>query len=425
MARKTTSSSQIENMDKSNVLIISTQPDRLALLQATLASLGHGVFVSASVPEALTHMQRKKAAIAFLHYAGPEDIQRLARLRSEDVKLPLVLLLPESVRRVPVEFLQLGLRDCLVLPVERSVLKQIIEANLPEGQAASPVSPSAPLAEAGGSGRRSADMLMTLYSLGRTFTTILDAETLIDHILEATIHLIPADEVSLLIGDGRSKSPSFRMTKSLKGKVAQEERLRIEDSLADMVLQTGQPVLVNNLHDVGAKNGGRFVRSLLNMPLRVWDRSVGILSMVNKTTDSAFGEEDKMLLSVLADYAAVALENARMCSDSRQVAGMEMFRQTVATLSHHINNPLTALMTGIHATLKQVEALDPANHHAVLQNLRVVEHKAEEIGAVISVLQDVVVPQSTQYWREEKMIDIEKHLKQRLQELNHRAKTRE
>jgi two-component system NtrC family sensor kinase len=414
-------------MDKSNILIISAQPDRLASLQATLASLGYDVFVAASAPEASAHVHRKKSALAFLHYSAPEDAQRLSRLRDEGVNLPVILLLPESVRRVPVEFLQSGLQGCLVLPVERAVLKQTIEAHLPDVR----VSSSARLPrEVIESSRRSADMLMILYSLGRTFTTILDIETLIDHILEATVHLIPADEVSLVIGDGQNKVPSSRMTRSLKGKVAQETRLRIEDSLADMVLQTGQPVLVNNLQDAAAKNGGRFVRSLLNMPLRIWDRSVGILSIVNKTTDKDFGEEDKMLLSVLADYAAVALENARMYSDSRQSAGMEMFRQTVATLSHHINNPLTALMTGIHTTLKQVESLDPQlqeppNHPAVLQNLRVVEQKAEEIAAVISVLQEVVVPQSTRYWREEKMIDIEKHLKQRLQELTHSIKNRD
>lgn len=418
-------------MDKSNILIISTQPDRLASLQATLASLGYDVFVVASAPEASAHVHRKKAALVFLHYSAPEDAQRLSRLRGEGITLPVILLLAESVRRVPVEFLQLGLQGCLVLPVERAALKQSIEAHLADAQMSSQPSLSARSpGENTESGRRSTDMLMTLYSLGRTFTAILDAETLIDHILEAIIHLIPADEVSLLIGDGRNKVPSFRMTRSLKGKVAQEERLRIEGSLADMVLQTGQPVLVNNVPDTAAKNGGRFVRSLLNMPLRVWDHSVGILSVVNKTTDNSFGEEDRMLLSVVADYAAVALENARMCSDSRQTAGMEMFRQTVATLSHHINNPLTALMTGIHTTLKQVETLDrrlqePPNQLAVLQNLRVVEHKAEEIAAVISVLQDVVVPQSTQYWREEKMIDIEKRLKQRLQELNHTAKSRD
>jgi K+-sensing histidine kinase KdpD len=405
-------------MDKSSILIISAQPDRLALPQAMLASLGYSVLLVASA-----YVRHKKVSLVFLHYSAPEDAQKLSRLRGEGNSLPVILLLSESVRRIPVEFLHLGLQGYLTLPVERSALKQIIEDNLSGVQsAAESLAPKS--GNARESERRSSDMLMTLYSLGRTFTTILDAETLIDHILEAIIHLIPADEVSLLIGDGRSRVPSFRMTRSSKGKTAQE-RLRIEDSLANMVLQTGQPVLVNNLHDSGSKNGGRFVRSLLNMPLRLWDHSVGILSIVNKTTDNAFSEEDRMLLSVVADYAAIALENARLCSDSRLSAGMEMFRQTVATLSHHINNPLTALLAGIHATLKQVESPDQSGQNAALQNLRVVEHKAEEIATVISVLQEVVVPQSTQYWREEKMIDIEKHLKQRLQELNHSAKKRD
>ncbi len=426
-------------MDETRILIISKQPeDILPLQEAILAPAGCKSAIVASAQEAVEKTQlapqsAEQPDLIFLHLTAPADIRLLEELQQKGVGLPIVLLLPESFRSVPTEALQFGVQGCLSLPTGSSQVRLVVEkslrdAHLREEQALL----QRKLQEASQELERRSLTLTTLYGLGRSLATILDTETLVNQVLEAAIHLVTADEVTMLIADRGGKGFSFQATRSVIGNAGGTTRLRVEDSLAEMVMQTGQPLVTANAGGTVARESllrGSLIRSLLDVPLKVWDRPIGVLSAVNKITDYAFTDDDRLLLSVLADYAAIALENARARDDSRNAAAMGMLRQTVATLSHYINNPLTALVAGIHTIASGLKesthtyAGNQTNQQAsALQALQVIELKAKEIATVISVLQEIVVPTSTQYWREEKMLDIEKRLKERLQSLNRAPK---
>jgi K+-sensing histidine kinase KdpD len=140
------------------------------------------------------------------------------------------------------------------------------------------------------------------------------------------------------------------------------------------------------------------------------------LSVVTKTDQRTFTEDDSLVLTILADYASIALENARLYDESRRDATMAIFRQTVTTLSHYINNPLTALMGAVHMLDSQLRHQDEPAVPA-LETLHTVEDKAQEIASVIAVLRDVILPTSIPYWEEEQMIDIEGDLRRRLKDL--------
>ena len=55
---------------------------------------------------------------------------------------------------------------------------------------------------------------------------------------------------------------------------------------------------------------GFLVRALLQVPLMVGDQVVGVLAVDNQQSDRVFSENDQYLLATLADYAAIAIENA-------------------------------------------------------------------------------------------------------------------
>ena len=57
---------------------------------------------------------------------------------------------------------------------------------------------------------------------------------------------------------------------------------------------------------------GYFVKALLNVPLKVTDRVIGVLAVNNKKNARAFSERHLNLLMALADYASIAIENARL-----------------------------------------------------------------------------------------------------------------
>jgi len=425
-------------MDSIHTLIISANPTGLEdFCRFTCQAAGCTCAVVPDAAAAAARLAQGAADLLLVHYTTAADLGVLDELDRQDILLPAALLLSEAVEAVPVRALAHRLQGYLTLPAEPAQLTALLQRCAAAAPGYEQLLLQQRLQEARQEVARQSGTLATIYGLGRAFATMLDTDRLLDHVLETVVHLLPADEAAVFLVDGGEERPSLRLVCS-RGFGAGEPRLRVEDSLAEIVLQTGQPLMiaqvgqqVSSAHDSRApggdseRQGRRHLHALLAVPLKVWERPIGVLSVVNKTTERAFVEDDRFLLTVLADYAAVAIENARLCSDSQHTAALEMFRQTVATLSHYINNPLMALRAGVHTTvqytcnLSATEVTMASRMTPVLRNLELMADKVQEVATVLAVLREVVVPSSTAYWREEKMIDIEKHLRQKLADLQH------
>jgi two-component system NtrC family sensor kinase len=85
----------------------------------------------------------------------------------------------------------------------------------------------------------------------------------------------------------------------------------VEDSLAGRVVKTGEPVILHGDETQRIKTS-YLVKSLIYVPLKVKDRVNGVLGVDNRKAGRLFTKHDIQLLSALADYAAIALENARL-----------------------------------------------------------------------------------------------------------------
>lgn len=82
------------------------------------------------------------------------------------------------------------------------------------------------------------------------------------------------------------------------------------------------------------------VRSLLFVPLRVGDRTVGAWA-IGSPLDRSFDEHDEALARALADRGAMAIENARLFRHAQDATAA---RDTVMSIvSHDLRNPLAAV----------------------------------------------------------------------------------
>lgn len=103
---------------------------------------------------------------------------------------------------------------------------------------------------------------------------------------------------------------------------------------------------------------GVSVQSVLAAPLRVKDRCIGVLELVNKADGSAFSEEDALLTSFFTDQAACAVHNARLYEQvearldqsdrlRKQQVETEKYRaleELSAGVSHDFRNLLNAIL---------------------------------------------------------------------------------
>jgi GAF domain-containing protein len=106
------------------------------------------------------------------------------------------------------------------------------------------------------------------------------------------------------------------------------ERLQAESrplaGFAKHVLETREPLLITENLDAESERYGSSVvagsmpKSVLFVPLVAGGKAAGVISLQNIDREHAFDEDDQRLLTTLAGSVTVALENARLVSETRQ-----------------------------------------------------------------------------------------------------------
>lgn len=113
------------------------------------------------------------------------------------------------------------------------------------------------------------------------------------------------------------------------------DRLPLEGSLTGIAVRTGQPVLSNDTSsDERMYTGLPMPPSLLAIPLSVRGRTIGTLGVIGKP--GGFSKDDVRIASLLANQAAIAIDNARLYQQVEQLAVV----QERARLSREIHDDL-------------------------------------------------------------------------------------
>ena len=146
-----------------------------------------------------------------------------------------------------------------------------------------------------------------LWAIANVLTRILEASTLYIGLYDAVL-----DELSIpVLVDRGERQPPLR------------RKLSEGAGLAGWVIRTGQSLWINDVQKealpVPAIQIGDPTRSLAVLPLRVQDRTVGVLS-VQSYIPYAFGEEDRWILEGIAAQAAIAIENVRLLREAHHRA---------------------------------------------------------------------------------------------------------
>jgi two-component system NtrC family sensor kinase len=157
--------------------------------------------------------------------------------------------------------------------------------------------------------------LETLAGIGRTVTAMLDLDQVLTAVVEAAVRLTEAEEGSLLLIDEDTGELYMRASKNFDEEFVHTFRLHVHDSLAGQVISSGEPIML----DEGAPQKIKtsyLVHSLLYVPLRVRGRVIGVLGVDNRKAGRSLTREDLIVILAMADYAAIAIENAQLYNRS-------------------------------------------------------------------------------------------------------------
>lgn len=153
--------------------------------------------------------------------------------------------------------------------------------------------------------------LKVLSNLGRSISSVLELNEVLNQIVEAATTLTRAEEALLLLPDDEGKALYMRAMKGLDDESAHSFRIRVDDALVGRVFVSGEPVLVNDRGLQRVKTE-YFVKSLLYVPMTYKNQTIGVLGVNNRSSVRTFTPHDQELLLDLAAYAAIAISNAQL-----------------------------------------------------------------------------------------------------------------
>jgi hypothetical protein len=163
-----------------------------------------------------------------------------------------------------------------------------------------------------------AEKLRVLHSLGIAIASAMELEQVLTRIVEAAVFITQAEEGSLLLLDEPTQALHLRAQKGLGDKYARDFRIPVQDSLAGEVLQTLRPQRMTRADEAVKVVTGYLVNAILYVPVAIQGRAIGVLAVDNQSSERPFTEDDENLLLVLAGYAAIALEKARVQEESQR-----------------------------------------------------------------------------------------------------------
>src|SRR3970040_729893 len=156
-----------------------------------------------------------------------------------------------------------------------------------------------------------------LHELGKALTSTLELDQVLRTIMEKIDEFLRPDTWSLLLVDELRQELYFEIAIGAGSEILKDIRIKMGQGLAGWVAKTGEAVLVPDV----SKDTRFFAQvdekpkmetqSIVAVPVKFRDHCLGVIELINCVGPEGFGTRDMALLEALADYAAIAIENAR------------------------------------------------------------------------------------------------------------------
>ncbi|MBT3338446.1 MAG: GAF domain-containing protein [Anaerolineae bacterium] len=261
--------------------------------------------------------------------------------------------------------------------------------------------------------QKTADRLQRLVDLSMSLNSTLNLNDLLKIIIQTAADILDCEAASILLYDEKSGELFFAAATGEDAKKLAEIPVPINNSIAGTIFRTHEPITLHQLENEPRHNKkasehvGFQTRSLLGVPLRIRERTIGVLESLNKKVGT-FSEADQETLKVVASHAAVAIHNAQLIQALKQayedVSKADKLKSNfLALASHELRTPL-GIIIGYATFLREDSDGETSGHadqvlNAALQmrtlledmnNLTMLEEDASSIMPRKLLLQDLL-----------------------------------
>ncbi|HSN92460.1 MAG TPA: sensor domain-containing diguanylate cyclase [Anaeromyxobacteraceae bacterium] len=165
--------------------------------------------------------------------------------------------------------------------------------------------------------KRTVDELQALNDIGRALTSTLELPEVLHLVMQKVSELLRAGSRSLLLLDEAAGELYSEVAVGPGAERLAQARVPLGDGIAGWVAREGQPVLLEDAR-TDARYSDRFdalagpeTRCVLAVPLLAKGRVLGVIELAAGEAARPFSAEDLLTLRTIADYAAIAIDNAQ------------------------------------------------------------------------------------------------------------------
>lgn len=176
---------------------------------------------------------------------------------------------------------------------------------------------------------RRTEQLSILFEVSAEVSSKLDIQQVLELVVEKTRHLAGGEIAMLCLLDPSGEALTVAATSGPAEALSAHSGAEIRGP-ALQVTHTGEAAILSEDCDCHLLRP-QFQRSHLAVPLRIGERSLGVLC-VGHREETRFGEEEGRLLTLLANSGAIALENARLYEQVEQATILAERERIVAEI---------------------------------------------------------------------------------------------
>lgn len=160
----------------------------------------------------------------------------------------------------------------------------------------------------------------SLIKVSQSITSEHYLDEILNLIVVVTAEMLNSKICSIMLLDDKSTELSIKATQSLSDDYKKKPNISVENSLTGSVIKTKQPAVVYDVRhdekyafrDLAVKEG---LTSMVVVPMILKDKAIGVISVYTKK-HHRFSKEEINVLQMVANQAAVAVENTKLMEEA-------------------------------------------------------------------------------------------------------------
>ena len=192
----------------------------------------------------------------------------------------------------------------------------------------------------------------------------LNIDKLLNTIMRTAEKVMSSQTSSLMLIDEETNELVFEVARGKSGKkLKQKIRLKLGQGIAGWVALHGKPLVVADVNkdprffSKADKDSGFQTSSIICVPLKVQNKTIGVLQALNPLNKKSFSNRDLPIFRAFANLSAVAIENAKVHTYRVEQSRLRNELDIAQRIQQNILPRTNPVFKDIHCSAKTLPAL--------------------------------------------------------------------